>query len=560
MSDEQIPAEPVPSEGVKSESAPAKSSKPAEGAQIADKEQRPARGVVTRLLNVFGDRPLELAGVVLTLGSFVSLLVLIIASFNPNTPELALIKGFQALLTMASIGIIAVIASRQTEKFITALAIVIVAIVFVSIDDLVRLYVTVTGTERDITGILSRRSSGSAEVAGGKQDFRETAQRIRMMIENRYADELSLSENSARILQEDIRRTIVEAEHGAIVERIVSRGADELLSEIHDGEFVVSYLKYEGLPEFQADLQLLRFEGLIDDRYGDMPDTVLLTDLGCQVLARVRGEDIGCREPGAPEAVPDAVSPLNMIGVDQRKQVAVSGLPAFLTLDLRQSQVLQIDAVPANGSDLDPYIEVYKSNADGEIELVYYDDDGGGGLNSRVLAQFDAGSYLISVFDLFGGTGEISVSVNAPAAADDVAARESIEIAPGSRPIVRDLFVGSERGAEVVLSVSEEDRRIRFEAQSTWLDTMIAVFEVDGPDDHIGDWNRVADNDDRGPDTFNSCVEVELEAGLYVVRVRDYDNLTGEATAVFSNAEDYPTEEPCDVRLRFDQSAEQQQQ
>ena len=87
---------------------------------------RQRRAGLKSLLGEFRDRPLELAGVFLTLGSFVALLVLIAISFVPDTPELALIKGFQSLLTMASIGIIAVIASRQTEQLITALAIVIV--------------------------------------------------------------------------------------------------------------------------------------------------------------------------------------------------------------------------------------------------------------------------------------------------------------------------------------------------------------------------------------------------------------------------------------------------
>ncbi len=562
VADTPDPGKPGPTD----ETAPQAKQDAADGAEAGSTGQPPsgegdpppARGLLGRLLSVFGDRPLELAGVVLTLGSFLALLFLILASFVPSAPELALIKGFQSLLTMASIGIIAVIASRQTEKFITALAIVIVAIVFVSVDDLVRLYVTVTGSERDISGVLSRRSTGRGEVAGGKQDFRDTARRIREMIEARHED-FALSENSARLLQEEIRQIILQAEHSAIVERITNKGADELLSEIHDGEFVVSFLKYEGFPEFQSDLQLLRYEGLIDDRYGDMPDTMELTDLGCRILELTRNADLGCQDPEAVEIEPETVSPQYTIDVDERLEVSVAGDPVVLTLNLRREQLLQIDAVPAGGQDLDPYLEIFRGDDDATIEFFDYDDDSGGGLNARVSNRFPADRYLIYVFDLFGESGRISVSVNARAESEVQATRETFTLAANTEPLTSDLFIGSDSGEEFELEITGPSRRVRFAAQSEWLDTLVEIYRIGSPGESAGEWNLVARNDDGGVE-LNSCVDLEVEAGLYLIRVTDYDNFTGEATATIANADDARADEECEFQFRSGRGVESAEQ
>lgn len=503
---------------------------------------RQRRAGLKSLLGEFRDRPLELAGVFLTLGSFVALLVLIAISFVPDTPELALIKGFQSLLTMASIGIIAVIASRQTEQLITALAIVIVAVVFVSIDDLVRLYVTVSGSDRDLTTVLSGRSTNSAEVGSGKRDFRNTAQRIRQLVEARVGTH-QLSDNGLRILQEDIRKLIVEAEHAAILQRISDKGADELLGEIYDEEFVVSYLKYEGLPQFQFDIQLLRFEGLIDDRYGDLPDTVEVTELGCLILARLRNQDLECRPPEVPEIAPEEISPIDEIHVDDRRVVAIRGQPAVLSLALEVERRLQIDAVPTSQGDLDPYLEIYEEKSGGGRELLAADDDGGGGLNARITRAMPAGNYLLSVTDFFGDTGEISVSVTR---AQEPASRQRARLDEDSTPIPMELFVGGDAGGTgVALEIIGPARPVRIEARSQWLDTMIDVYRIDRPDAPVRDLDFLAGNDDRSTDSLDACVEVEMEPGWYAVQVSDFDGLTGEVTTVFSNSSP-ALDEPCD--------------
>ena len=169
-------------------------------------------------------------------------------------------------------------------------------------------------------------------------------------------------------------------------------------------------------------------------------------------------------------------------------------------LKLPERRRVQFDA---SGKDMDTMLTVQG----GDITLS--DDDGGGGVNSRISQVLDAGEYNVSVRSV-NSRGGVFQLVTATAAAPDGPTRPELklgrEVSGQLRPGNRDLYtLEIPRKGKYVISMT---------AGSSSLDGMITVMR---------NGEEVAQQDDSD-DSLDPNLEIELDAGRYIVLAHSFDS------------------------------------
>ena len=109
------------------------------------------------------------------------------------------------------------------------------------------------------------------------------------------------------------------------------------------------------------------------------------------------------------EAIPTVVNPISL-GVTVTGSLSASGAVDHYVFTLDQSTTVSIDLTSEN---FDPTLELHATDDPQQASFstfVAFDDDGGEGLNSRILEVLEAGTYLINVSSL-SNAGDYSLQI-----------------------------------------------------------------------------------------------------------------------------------------------------
>ena len=106
----------------------------------------------------------------------------------------------------------------------------------------------------------------------------------------------------------------------------------------------------------------------------------------------------------APVPSPDVSSSV----IPQTRRTLAAGSSTRFPFNVETAGLYLIDVV--GDGDFDSYIELYQINGSAQTSLGS-DDDGGDGLDSRMLQELALGNYELEVSELFGEAGDVTVSV-----------------------------------------------------------------------------------------------------------------------------------------------------
>ncbi len=169
------------------------------------------------------------------------------------------------------------------------------------------------------------------------------------------------------------------------------------------------------------------------------------------------------------------------------------------TLNLPERRRVQLDA---SSRDLDTLLTLKGA------DIVLSDDDGGGNVNSRLTQVLEAGEYTVSVRSVNGRGGVFELSSATSAAAEGPSRQElklSREVQGQLRPGNRDLYT------------------LEIPRKGNYVITMVGANGLDGMLTLMRDGEEVAQQDD-GDDSLDPTLEVELEAGRYVLLAHSFDS------------------------------------
>ena len=110
------------------------------------------------------------------------------------------------------------------------------------------------------------------------------------------------------------------------------------------------------------------------------------------------------------EAIPTVVNPISL-GVTVTGSLSASGAVDHYVFTLDQSTTVSIDLTSEN---FDPTLELHATDDPQQASsstFVAFDDDGGEGLNSRILEVLEAGMYLINVSSFSNAVGDYSLQI-----------------------------------------------------------------------------------------------------------------------------------------------------
>ncbi len=206
------------------------------------------------------------------------------------------------------------------------------------------------------------------------------------------------------------------------------------------------------------------------------------------------------------------------VGETATGALASSSSTDYYTLTLSEATPIAIDLI---SSEFDPLLELYETDDPVDADFRTFlavDDDGGGGLNSRITRVLPAGTYLIAAKS-FGGFGAYDLTVSEETF--ETLAISVGESAPGTLPTPADVNF-------YTLTLSN-DLTVAIDLRSEAFDAFLEVFETDTP---LGaDFSTLVASDDDGGFGFDSRIVRALTAGTYLVGV-----------SAFSGAGDYVLE------------------
>ena len=193
-------------------------------------------------------------------------------------------------------------------------------------------------------------------------------------------------------------------------------------------------------------------------------------------------------------------------------------------VEVEEAQELVIDL---NSPSYDTWLELY----DADCNRVTFNDDGGAGLNSRIMENVEPGTYYIGVSSFgvgVGGDYVLDVTCRDPfvpaATCEDCIAGDDLDCGGVE---VQGVFpqTGCRRPAatnnqevDIYQLEIDEDQEVVIDLNSPDFDTWIELYDAD--------CNRIAFNDDGGAG-LNSLLIQNLAAGTYFVGVSSYSGGVG---------------------------------
>ncbi|MCC5881945.1 MAG: hypothetical protein JJU25_04835 [Halomonas sp.] len=188
-----------------------------------------------------------------------------------------------------------------------------------------------------------------------------------------------------------------------------------------------------------------------------------------------------------------------------------SGAALEYRLHLEAPAVITLDML---SSDFDAFLELHGEG------IFVSDDDGGEGLNARLMRPLEAGDYSIMARSHSGhGSGLFELRAGA-VALDEIANEGQLE---SGRALQAWLEPGARNTYEVVI---EEPGHYRFDLHS---DDFDAFLELDG--------NGLFLSDDDGGEGMNSRISTHLDAGTYRATARAYGNSEGGSFTLLLSSE-----------------------
>ena len=156
----------------------------------------------------------------------------------------------------------------------------------------------------------------------------------------------------------------------------------------------------------------------------------------------------------------------------------------------------------ASSRDIDPLLTVQGG------DIVLSDDDGGGGVNARLSQVLDPGEYNVSVRSVNGRGGIFQLATSTAPAPDGP-----------TRPV---LALGRETSGQLVAG-SRSLYTLEIPRKGRYVISMTGINGLDGMVTLMRDGQEVASQDDSD-NSLDPHLEVELEAGRYVLMAHSFDS------------------------------------
>ncbi len=414
---------------------------------------------------ILDGRLVERAGlIVFVLSGAVGVLFLFFSIiFADNVEPWIRFRSVELFAMLAAIGIIVSLISRTRDKFISALGVLIIGALIIPTKDMVYFTLLITGRS------LSEEVGGAALKDGSEFKGRDSdlANKIITNLQetSRQEGERVTSPSTAIIGDLDnkartqavlsISRTVANDRITTHLERLRYSGALGLLlsfrpsrnSEIdgEGGSFREFYYRYGEEEEFLEDLRTLRAQELVNYSYTDVAEAEV-TFLGKQVICEYHRifdsaecpflevlefqDRVQARIPQIPrESIGNLSSPRSQALAECRDgfrnlQGELTGdvdvaLPYYAPLKVASTEGIR---VTIELTDLvrevfvDPYLVLLRVGLVNSCEIVEYDDDGGGGLNSRITVSLQKGDYVVAALNygrsVEGFNSRLSIKMN----------------------------------------------------------------------------------------------------------------------------------------------------
>ena len=210
---------------------------------------------------------------------------------------------------------------------------------------------------------------------------------------------------------------ISQAEVSRIAEEVSALGYSETLRRIYNTPalFVADLPAISANASFQRSMATLRQFGLISFPGTDYA-SVVVTEQGGQVAEALNlpfevAPVVVEAEPTPSDALADLdLSVIPEVVVQNTERVVPleweDGTGTWLLVTLEDKSFVVMETSDEK-TGVDPILTLYDMNK----EFVAGDDDGGEDLNSRIVAELEAGTYLLSIADLRGQGGYLALTV-----------------------------------------------------------------------------------------------------------------------------------------------------
>lgn len=352
------------------------------------------------IFDQFKEQPLQFmlvaAFIMITIAIVAVLAFSVLADRRPWEYQVAV----RTLLAMAGALLVTIFLSRSRTAFSSTLGIVLIGALIVSTEDLLRFSLLFTGSDRSFEEFFIREAPRSSSLESQTESGKDTVD-IAVFIADRLSARALLSTGEA--VQEDAARIITDLlrleRNNRIMIQLEQRAADRLFFSIVDGNFEEWNFRFGNQDRFKTDLVFLRNLGLISYVYGEARATLQLTELGSELSDFVRRPSTASQVTDRqPRSVPVS------IGTNASVNVESQGSWFFFEVDMPGVYEINVSSLI-----LDPVAQIH---TDIDSAPFLRDDDGGVGVNSRIVSSLGDDRYFLYVSDFSNRSGIVTIDIS----------------------------------------------------------------------------------------------------------------------------------------------------
>ena len=407
----------------------------------------------------------------------------------------------RTLLALAGASLITIFLSRNRTTLNSTIGIVLIGALIISTEDLLRFSLLFSGSDRAFEEFFIRETSRTTgqqtQNASGKEEVDISALIVnRLSAESLIAESRGADNRVAAIISQFLKLE----RNDRILSQLEQRAADRLFRVVVDGNFQEWNFRFGNQQKFQSDLAFLRSIGLISYVYGTPQETIEVTDLGRELSVYINTPLSVGSENDAEVSFSQVI-----IGMPARFNVEADG--SWFAFEVESAGSYEINVA---STALDPVTRLY---ADLDADLIAENDDGGFGLDSRIVTFLDGGRYFLNIRDYDLGPGSVSIDIVS------YVPPQPVELAVGNDAVFGNVGLDGARFALEVESAGE----YMIQARSDDIAPVIELYE--SSDFQTAQIISFAYPDDT--DTAAARMSVQLNRGQFGLLVFDDYGETG---------------------------------